>query len=253
MIDVVMSVCGDEKYFEMSKISIPSFLRSNPSAKLHVFTDKPKEIEPSYKCEVYDFDEALKAVDKEQLFSLSKTPKDFANNGVTHHHLFVSALPLVAQRVCSSELILKIDVDSYFAGDMMKCVEGFKEVDADLFLIERKREDIMKLYAGLPGVGFCMWRKDGKFIDQYVERHNGHEQQTILDMHMSEGIRSCEIQAPNFHICYPFLQSKRLGKKLTKKDLDCWIPFYVHVSGEDEPQLDKLKRLDKWYADTNQR
>ena len=44
MIDAVLSVCGDEKYFSMAKISIPSFLKANPTCNLHVFSNKPELI-----------------------------------------------------------------------------------------------------------------------------------------------------------------------------------------------------------------
>lgn len=249
MLDVAMSVCGDKKYFEMAEISIPSFLNNNPTAKLHIFTDKPKEIEPRYKCDVYDFNEAVKGIDKNTLFSLNTNkPDDFDNNGVIHSHSYVSLLPIIANKVCSGELILKVDVDSYFLGDICACLEGLEEVDSDLFLIERKRADIMKLYAGLPGVGFCMWRKSGKFVDKYIQEFDGYEQTTILKLHQSQGLKSCELTDWNLHICYPFYQALQNHKELTKKDIDTWIPCYLHVTGEDQPQINKLKQLEYWYG-----
>ena len=44
-IATVMCVAGDPVFFKFASYSIPSFLRNNTSTDLHIFTDRPKEIE----------------------------------------------------------------------------------------------------------------------------------------------------------------------------------------------------------------
>jgi hypothetical protein len=249
MIDVVVAVCGDEAYFKMAEISIPSFLRSNPTAKLHVFTDDTSKIKPSYKCEVYDIQEAVKQCDKNTILSLTPKMNDFDNNGVKHIHSHVALLPLLAEKVCSSDYIVKIDVDSFFEGDMMRYVE--KNAGEDLILIDRSHDKIMKTYSGMPGVGFLMWRRKGQFVRAYTELFNGHEQETILNIFGCGIVPTRLFFNWNYHICYPFYHASKDGRTLTKKDTDEWTPFYIHVNGKDEPQIDKLKRLEEWYAGSN--
>jgi hypothetical protein len=247
MIEVVMSVCGDDQYFEMSKISIPSFLRSNPTAKLHIFTDRPKEIEPTYKCEVYDFNEAVKNIDKPTRYAMELKMADFDNNGVFHSHANVALLPLLAERVCSSDAILKIDVDSFFVGDICNAVEGLlRAINVDLILVERTRGDVMVPYGGLPGVGFLMWERGGRFVPGYTHFFTGNEQETILALYAEGVLSSGTISEFNYHICYPFKRAEQLGTRLTKKIIDKWIPFYIHVCGPG--QIEKLKKLENWYG-----
>ena len=249
MIDAVLSVCGDEKYFSMAKISIPSFLRANPTCNLHVFTDRPSEIATDdYKLNVYNFAESIKNCDKLAVHKIiTLSDPDFDNNKILHHHPYVALLPLIAQAVVGSDYILKIDVDAYFVGDMISEVERIPSLPMmDLCLISRTDDSKMKLYGGAPGVGFLLWKRSGKFVETYVKEFAGYEQTDILGVRnkMNYG----ELTNENFHLTYPFYQARKLGEELTKKKMEKWIPFYAHVCGEEDfTQLEKLQKMKEWF------
>ncbi len=248
MIEACMAVCGDKAYFDMADISIPSFLRANPGCNLHVFSDDPSRLaSDNPKLNVYDFEESLKRCEALDVMKINTLSRDFMNNGIQHRHPFVALLPLLAQEVIDSEHILKVDVDSFYLGNMISEIEKMRFLMFyDLCLVQRRDNKIMKLYAGAPGVGFLLWRKDGKFVEQYVSQFSGHEQTDILALRGK--VKYAEIGNGHYHITYPFYQARKLGSKLTKEKIESWGTCYLHLRGEEkQTQLEKLELLKEWF------
>lgn len=255
-IQAVMVVCGDEEYYRMSEYSIRSFTKSNPGTILNVFADRPKEIKQVEGCVVWDYRSSLNTLkacpeSRHKAIIDRIERKDFDNNGVKHVHEYVAMLPLIADMYLHCDWILKIDCDGFFYGDMMAEVREKPLEKHDVWLVSRTRADMHKLFAGVPGVGFALWRRESDFVKLYCDNFDGNEQNTIIYTagyrHRRKTHNYCGIfTEENWHICYPFEMAKLSGFELDKEDIDEWVPFYLHLRGPG--QLDKMKRLEEWYA-----
>ncbi len=259
MISAVVSVCGDDQYFDFADISIPSFLRANRGTTLHVFTDRVERFAERDGLVVHDYDECLRELREERGDTLQRMSTlmgaDFNNNGVQHTHAYVAFLPLLAEKFVDSDWLLKVDVDAYFVGDILSDLSeqlNYCGIDFthDLYLVSRTRGDIMKLFAGVPGVGFTLWRRGASFVERYVQKFDGNEQNTILVVagyqHSVKTTDYCGILIrEECHVCYPFYQAGVNGRELEKSDVDEWVPCYLHLRGPN--QLEKLQILKGWY------
>lgn len=262
MIATVMSVCGDSAYFKMSKYSIGSFCHNNQNTQLHVFTDVLGDVWSDIDFGggkmpmLYNFGfciRKMKAEGDNRIQRIIDKIKDATidNNGVMHTHSYVALLPLLAEWFVDSEYLMKIDVDSYFIGDVISSMKEWNLNAYDLRLVKRSRGDIMKLYGGAPGVGMTLWKRGGSFVPRYVEEFDGNEQNTILSIagykgglydYKSSGLFTNE----SYHICYPFFQHEKLGKEFTKEIAESLAPCYLHIRGPN--QIDKLKKLEGWFG-----
>lgn len=256
-IATVVSVAGEEAYFEFAAVSIPSFLRNNRSTDLFVFTDNVEKIKRLGSL----ITERLYIVDLKKCFARQRDmvqrletigvpDSEMADRtkryGFLHHHVFVSALLPMAEYFMQDEEkythILKIDIDSYFAGgDMMGLVR--RDVsqceDHDLFLVERKHK-LMEAY-GAPGVGFTLWRKGSNFISEYINRFHSTEQTTILDLYKKNKVKTKILKRPGHHFVRPFWKRDNL----TKDMLEEFLPAYFHLHGIHARE--NMKKLEKWF------
>lgn len=263
-IATVVSIMGDDAYFKMASMSIPSFLKNNASADLFIFTDnvdrinKLKNISPN-RVHIIDMPERFKEHESviKDLTKKGMSEEDMKNHagcfGYFHNQIFVGSLVPIAEdffkdKKCSH--ILKIDVDSYFAGgDMMLMVkeEIRKAPGFDLYLVNRKH-DLMCLYGGgAPGTGFALWRKGSNFATRYLEQFAGNFQNTILMLRSKRLIRIRIIERPGYHFVYPFEKAKRTNKVFTKEIASEFLPAYFHLHGIDA--LENMKKLDGWFRD----
>ena len=253
-ITACMSVCGDARYFKYAEYSIPSFCRSNPNTRLLVFTDKVQEMADKYyrdftNCLFFNFADICAGLADHLAPIADKTRPtmvDFRNHDRVHHHNFVSFMLPMAQVLADTDYVLKIDCDTYFRGPLIAESEAFikDNPDIDLFLVER-RDPVMVLFQGnLPGVGYTLWKRQSKFIENYINYFYQDEQQTII-YNVKNLVPSYEIPKPGFHLVYPFSKAERSGRAFTKKVCDEYYPLYLHCGGPDvEGQLETLKG---WY------
>jgi len=165
-----------------------------------------------------------------------------------HQHLLVAALLPIAERVLATDAqythILKIDCDSYFAGGNVMGLVA-KDIsahpDCDLFLVDRTHP-LMGQNAGMPGVGFTLWRKGGPFIPHYLERFDGVEQRTILRIWQNdEAVKTVVLKRPGFHFVLPFSKIHK-KREFSREMLEPFLPAYFHVHG-----IDNMEKMKKWF------
>lgn len=255
---VVVSVAGEERYFEFASYFIPSFLKNNPITDLFVFTDNAGEIRKiSVKPEIIDLEacfakhpDVVKELEKRGLSDVDMEDHT-GRYGFLHHHIFVSALLPIAENYLKSERyshILKVDCDGYFAGgDMISLLKEDIKRDGeyDLYLVERKHR-FMQSYGGSPGVGFTLWRKGGDFIPAYIGDFHRSEQVTILGLVKTRRVRARILTRPGYHFVRPFWQAKNRGWTFTKEMASQFLPAYFHLYGVHA--LENLKKLEEWFG-----
>jgi len=238
MINATMCVCGAQAYFDMAEYSIPNFLEENLGSKLTVFSNETERlghlVTKKNRLELRDFDDSLK-----NLVGYHKTYADkimeesngaWDNHGMNHEHKYVAVLPILADYYITSAFILKVDVDSYWKGDLMIKVIGqlihqFSATNAfsDLYLVDRPDNGVIKSYGGgLPGVGFLMWPKKSRFIDKYVDKFDGNEQTTVLGIanELDTGIYRDWL----WHVTYPYIKNPDFDIESLEP------PYYVHLN-----------------------
>lgn len=251
MLDVFMSVYGEDIYFEMARYSINSWLENNPDTKLNVVTDRPSlVIQMHEKVNVYDnkvVEDVMNDKQKWQVQRIKALVKNckFDNNGKTHIHEGIALLPLYAQVISTEDYILKVDCDSYFRGDLARHIPC--DPSWECMLVARPDNGMQKPYGGgLPGVGFMLWKRGGRFVDAYVEWFTGNEQETVLKMLTENKVKFAIWEYWPAHWVYPFTWYKKNGKEFTKQIADQYTWWYIHVGGND--QLEQLKTLKGWYG-----
>jgi hypothetical protein len=264
-IATIVSIMGDDAYFKMATVSIASFLKNNTSADLFIFTDnidkvsKLKNISPD-RVHIVDMLDRFKECE-EMIKDLSKKgcseeemQKHADHIGHFHRQIFVGSLVPIAEGFFKDKKyshILKIDVDSYFAGgDMMQMVEEEikKAPEFDLYLVKRTH-DLMCHYAkGAPGTGFMLWRKESDFAPRYVEQYARSFQVTILKLRSRNLVRTKILSRPGYHFVYPFEKAKRINKEFTKEIASEFLPAYFHLLGSGA--LENIKIMDGWFGGT---
>lgn len=253
-IAAVMSVAGDPMYFRLATKSIPSFL-ANSSVDLYVFTDNVSRIDELRNA----MTGRLHIVDYNRLFNnnmrtISKLEKEglppeaFESRtqkiGHVHKHILISALPPLAEKYLTEmdyEFILKIDVDSYFAGgDMFLELRSdlLKAPDYDLYLVRRTAPKMRD-----PGTGFVLWRKGGPFITRYLQFFSRYKkfQPTIQAVARLGIVRTHILDKRSYHFICPFKM-----KNLTKEKLISVLPAYFHLA--EKGALEKIKILEEWFG-----
>ena len=249
MINIATIVCvmGDEAYFKMASVSIPCFLKNNTSANLFVFTDDVDRMnklrntitDEFHVVDMLKLHRGHESIVKDLLkkgCSEEFAKKHAERYGHFHKQIFVTSLiPIVEDFFKSKEYshILKIDVDSYFAGgDMMLLVK--KEIqkfpEFDLFLVERTH-DLMCLYGGgQPGTGFVLWKKGSNFASRYIERFTDGFQRTILMLKNEHLVHTKILTRPGYHFVYPFTRANVMNREFTKEIASEFLPAYFHLS-----------------------
>jgi len=263
-IATIVSVMGDDAYFKMASISLRSFLKNNVSADLFIFTDnfdrvdKLKNVSPG-RVHIVDMPERFKR-HKDVINDLIKrgtSEEDMKIHaegfGYFHNHLFASSLVPIAEDYLKDRKyshILKIDVDSYFAGgDMMVLVkEEIRSAPGfDLYLVARQHDLMCPYGGGAPGTGFTLWRKGSNFAVRYLERFTGNFQNTILRMRGKGLLHIKILDRPGYHFVYPFKNARETNREFTKEIASEFLPAYFHLSGRDA--LENMKIMDKWFGD----
>ena len=261
-IATVVSIMGDEAYFKMASVSISSFLKNNASADLFIFTDNVgrvnelKNISPN-RVHVVDMIEQFK---KHQ-----ETIKDFIKKGCSeedmrkhaeryghfHRQIFITMIVPVAEDFFKDKKythILKIDVDSYFAGgDMMMMVreEIRRAPEFDLYLVTRTHDLMCRYGGGAPGTGFTLWRKGSSFAPRYIEQFGGSFQNTILMIRKKRLVRLKMLDRPGYHFVYPFARAKNTNREFTKEIASEFLPAYFHLSGN--VVFEELEIMKEWF------
>lgn len=254
---IVVSVAGEERYFEFASYFIPSFLKNNPTTDLLVFTDNAEKIRKiSEEPKIIDLEDcftkhpdAVKELEKRGRSDMDMEDRT-RRYGFLHHHIFVSALLPISEWHLRDNgkysHILKMDIDGYFAGgDMISLLKGDirKIENIDLYLVERKHA-LMELYGGgTPGVGFTLWRIGGEFIPEYLKSFHGSEQLTILGLRSR--IRTKILSRPGYHFVRPFWQAKKTGRKFTKEQAEEFLPAYFHLHGIHARE--NMEKLEEWF------
>jgi len=263
-IATVVSVMGDDTYFKMASVSLRSFLRNNISADLFIFTDSIGKVSKlrSFgldRVHIIDMPERFKKHENviNDLIKRGTSEEDMKNHnecfGYFHNQIFVSSLVPIAEDFLKDKKyshILKIDVDSYFAGgDMIALVreEIQREPGFDLYLVARQH-DLMSPYGGgAPGTGFTLWRKGSVFAARYLERFEGNFQNTVLKMRGKGLVRIKILERPGYHFVYPFKKARETNREFTKEIASEFLPAYFHLSGRDA--LENMKKMEEWFGD----
>jgi len=262
-IATIVSIMGDDVYFKMASTSIPSFLKNNASADLFIFTDnigranKLKDISLG-RVHIIDMPERFKEYEN-MIKDLTKKgvseevmKKHAEDFGYFHNQIFVAPLVPIAEDFLKDKKyshILKIDVDSYFAGDDMMLMvkeEIRKAPGFDLYLVARKHDLMCHYGGGAPGTGFALWRKGSNFATRYLERFAGNFQNTILILRDKGLVRIKILHRPGYHFVYPFEKAKRTNRVFTKEIASEFLPAYFHLHGIDA--LENMKKLDGWFG-----
>jgi len=258
-IATVVSVMGDDAYFKMASISIPSFLKNNTSADLFIFTDnidrvnELRNISPN-RVHVVDMFERFKG--SKDLLKRARVEEDTRTQieqcGHAHRQAFIAPLIPIAEDYFKDKKyshILKIDVDSYFAGgDMMLMVEEEirKAPQFDLYLVDRTHDLMCQYGRGSPGTGFTLWRKGSDFASRYAEQFAVSFQVTILTMRRKNLFRTNILSRPGYHFVYPFEKAKRINKEFTKDVASAFLPAYFHLLGTGI--FEKMKTMEEWFG-----
>ena len=266
-IAVVMVVAGDEIYFKFAScFSVPSFLRNNLTTDLFIFTDN---VDKMSKALIEEYDR-LHIVDYTPLLEQHKDiveklerkgwQPDLIHSfkekhGYTHKNVLVTALNPIAESFFKEDEryshILKIDSDTYHAGgDMMELLrEEVKRAspDVDLFLVERTHDLMTHYGGGQPGSGFTLWRKGGRFIDEYSKRFDISAKTTIIKMKKQQSINIKMLSRPGFHFCAPFNRARDTGRIFTKEMASRFLPAYFHLN----IRVDKegLEKMEEWFGE----
>lgn len=247
-IAVIMSVCGHQQYFDYAYYSINSFIKNCSDEKLYILTDNREKLKQyeSKNIIIWNFSELLyKYRDKIcNIVSKSDYGDCYDYFGYIHKHYFVSALlPIMHFELQQNnfQYILKIDCDSYFAGgNFLNIARTYisPEHFYDLYMVKRDNP-FMQLYHNMQvGVGFTMWKLDGEFINKYIEKFNGIEQESIWEA--MKWIKIREIDDARLHFVMPFeTDSKKCEIKCSKDDLLQYLPAYFHV--HDIVNMEKFK------------
>ena len=259
MIDTVMSVCGDRQYYDMAEYSIPCFLRENAGSKLTVFSDEPERLshivgEFKNHLSVLDFNRSLdRLTGKRVLYAnaiMENVNEPWEHHGMEHVHKYVALLPVLAEEYTTQPFILKIDVDSWFKGDMLikvigRLIEQYSLTDtfSDVYLVNRPDNGIIKTFGNeWPGVGFLLWPRGFKFVEQYSTLFNGNEQETILVKLCHERKVSLKTFGDwHWHTVYPWIKAEETGVPFNESDLP--EPYYIHIhASHAREKLEELYR-----------
>jgi hypothetical protein len=142
----------------------------------------------------------------------------------------------------------------FFVGDFMRSVTDAmmpgSHTGVDFWLVERTHPLMKRIGRDLPGVGFALWRNNGHFVRQYVQRFDDNEQATMQKIFFNAvaPLKTQIITNPALHLVYPFWQGVICGRAFTKIDAEQIRAdggMAIHCGGAGvEQQLDVLKR---WY------
>ena len=252
---VTMSVAGHERYFEFADLCISSFIKNCPSTKMAVFTDRVDYLKKynllSKNIEILDFKTHFDQTDminikRQELYNM--VCEDYNDPTYNHNHIFVAAVLPMAQKYAMSQnqidYILKIDCDGVFAGGDLFSVlkKDIKKYPGyDLYLVQRTNP--LMGFNGrkkLPGVGFTLWNKHGKFINKYNKYFEIEEQRTILNL--GNKIKTKILKRPGYHFVFPF-QKCQPDVEYTKEKLEEFLPAYFHV--HEKKHFDMLS---SWFS-----
>ena len=254
MIQAVVAVCGDDKYFDCAEISIPSFLSANAGSYLTVFTDQPERLIHirDKSLEIRDFQQSLDRLQgKYRAYAdhiSTQCAEPWDNHGTNHVHKYVALLPVLGEAYTHMPFTLKIDIDSFFRGDLLIKVVGqlvtqYTMTDnfSDLYLVNRPNNGIIKPYGNeLPGVGFLMWNRNGKFLDTYVHKFDGNEQSTVLNI--ANDMETVLYDDFRWHCVYPFWWAEKNGREFDPDTIS--PPYYMHIhASHAREKLLELKEL----------
>jgi len=262
-IAVAMCVAGDPMFFKFASYSIPSFLRNNVSADLHVFTDKSEEIGKyrslSKRLNIIDLRGYFKKNQDlvEKFKTKGRSEKVLQSRNIRYGFDFKDIYPMIMPPMAEATLrgkgytyILKIDSDSYFAGgDMVAMVRTDIErySFADAFLVERRHPAMTHYGGGVPGSGFMLWRIGSRFIHEYINSFEGSQQLTVLNLRWSRDLHIKNLTQPGYHFVRPFEKAEQTAVAFTKEQASKFLPAYFHLHGKDA--LKNMRKLEEWFGD----
>jgi len=243
MIDTFMTIGGDKEYFQYSDYSIPSFLKSNPGMNLHIFTTSPEYFQkynnPYLK--IYNYNIFKEHKDCQHIVNhIKRRYVNFSQFGYTHKHEFCAIGLIIAQQILTnSNWILKVDCDSYFAGNIFDIIIPQLVDNIDLYVVERVNPGTT-FESKEPGAGFILWnRKDESIIQKYIKYFTGHEQFT-LQKKLLPKISHKIFTHPGLHFVWPFTDPN-----FNKQDAEKFLPAYFHFTGNNI--IEQLKIFESWF------
>ena len=233
-----MSVCGDQRYFDLALVSIRSFRKACPNTSLYVVTDRPESIDADVKLILYE--DAIAAIGKQKDQILGKAlPGVYGINKMSYHVLNV---PIAQHYVRDASHILLVDCDSYFAGKgYIHLLEHETKSGHDLYLAERKHPAMVLARGGKPGAGFCLWRVKSDFAEKYVEKFVSYEPAT-LNRFQPQDYKTKVLTRPGWHFVYPFKKNPDFGKA----EAEQFLPAYFHLT---EPNVcQNQRKMEEWFG-----
>lgn len=256
-IAVVMSVCGAQEYFDCASISIPSLLRTCPGVTLYVITDRLEEIRVygglgdvrliHYNSEKTWEDAAKVIRSTKSKWTEFRRRKWNSDGKWSHISNYIGTIIPIAQHVisqtCQFTHILKVDCDSYFAGEgyMDKVLEETVS-GHELYLAQRVHPEMVCQKSLNPGVGFYVWSIKGRFARQYVDQYLHNEQSTI-NCQLKGRWKKVLATHPGYHFVYPFVKNPDFGKA----DAERFLPAYFHLNMFQANAYKNLLRMDRWF------
>ena len=253
-----MVVGGHEMYHDCAKISIASFLKSNKTTDLVLFTDKPENYSDEYlkndRFNVISYKSYCDLHPTEINFFINKVKPELVDRpycGYIHNQVYATVLfPMLhiyaEVHKDKYDWLQRIDADSYFVGDIYERLE--EEIGdwmhmKDFFLVERIHSKMAWFdKSGVPGAGFVLWKRDSRFYERFKLHYRGNEQEAIWGL-MKDGrvLRHTRLLWPGYHMVYPF----RKNIKFTKEEADEFIPAYFHLGGNN--LAEQMTIMDNWY------
>jgi len=232
-----MVVMGDPIYYECAHFAVSSFCSNNPNSELIVFTDE------QFKPMNYDNLTILKYNECaiKNNFKVNEVyARPFQNFDKVHNHTYIQNIFAMMADNGYADFLCKLDADMYFVGPVIKDLEA-ELTYHDLYLIKRQHS-MMKLYRGDPGVGVTVFRREGEFLEKYIElaeKTSSYEQDLVLDLR--QHLMYKEIPNQNLHIVYLHVKNPFI----TKDQIDLHFPGnkIIHCN-----TLEQLKQMEHFYG-----
>lgn len=261
-----MICMGDPLYYEMAKISVPSFLRANNSVDLSLFTDKGELFAPLIdkypRFRILDYYEYFNR-DPEMVKRFDEKIDKGRCNPIfpshTHHHLWIAmGIPMIQWYAEENgyDWCGKFDIDSYFVGDIFeKMLEEIEYcMDRKHFICVEQSHCEMGCFnyeTGAPTSGFQIWKVKGPIGHTYVERYilgfQTNEQATFW-ARLEDGayLRHLRLFHPGYHMVYPFA----INPEFCKQDAIRFLPAYFHLGNGINP-VPQQRKFEEWFGEGN--
>jgi hypothetical protein len=261
-------VCvGDPLYYEMAKISVPSFCKANRSVDLVLFTDKPEMFTDCERLRIVDymryFNRDLELA--ERLMSLiDHTRCDGQYPSHKHNHIWIAmGIPIIQWYAEENgyDWAGKFDVDSYFVGDIFERLisEVGYCMDRKHFIVVEQSHPWMHCFdfdTGAATSGFQMWKvkpveyRGGlkfnppqTYVKRYIETFRENEQATFWARFEDGAYLSwIRLLHPGYMMTYPFA----INPNFSKEDAEKFLPAYFHFGDGANPVPQQMK-FKEWF------